>query len=79
MLTRDMPPAEPAELDADPVDEPGEEPVSDADFLRSLRADVAGVREGLVPSITQAQRPVLKDRPWSKRRRPRDRYGNRIG
>jgi hypothetical protein len=61
-------------LDAPIEDEPEEEPeLSDADFLCQLRADVAGVREGLVPSIAEAMRPALKNRPWSKRHKRRDR------
>ena len=49
--------------------------LSDADFYRQLRRDVAGCREGCVPSITDAMRPALKDRPWSPKRKRRDRYG----
>src|SRR5215467_4485612 len=41
--------------------------MSDADFYRQLRQDVAGVREGSVPSITDAMRPTIKDRPWGPR------------
>jgi len=47
----------------------------DADFLRQLRADLEGVREGLVPSMADAMRPALKDRPWSPKHKRRDRYG----
>jgi hypothetical protein len=55
--------------------EEGEEQLSDDEFLRQLRADVEGVREGLVPSITSAMRPAIQQRPWSKRRKKRDRHG----
>jgi hypothetical protein len=68
------------QLDAE-TDEPlNEEPaaMSDADFASSLRGSVAGVRSGLVPSITSAMRPSPQDRPHSKRWRPRDKRGNRI-
>jgi len=51
------------------------EQLSDGDFFRQLRADVEGVREGLVPSIADLMRPALKDRPWSPRRKRRDRHG----
>ena len=51
------------------------EQLSDEDFFRQLRADVEGVREGLVPSIADLMRPALKDRPWSPRRKRRDRHG----
>ena len=71
---------EPAEFDEEPEPDAWDEAdelaaMSDADFLRQLRADVEGVREGLVPSMTDAMRPALKDRPWSPRRKRRDRYG----
>jgi len=71
---------EPAEFDEEPdidawdaADELAA--MSDADFLRQLRADVEGVREGLVPSMTDAMRPVIKDRPWGRRHKRRDHYG----
>jgi len=58
---------------ADAADEEAE--LSDAEFYRQLRQDVAGVREGSVPSITNAMRPPIEDRPWSPRRKRRDRQG----
>jgi hypothetical protein len=67
-------PPDPADEDSDPV-EPDEEPVSDADFLRSLQADVDGVREGTVQSMTDAMRAPLKDRPWGRRHKIRDKHG----
>jgi len=70
--------AEPAELDAAPVEEQADEEkeaeLSDAEFCRKMCADVEGVREGLVPSIAGAMRPVLKDQPWSPKRKRRNRY-----
>jgi hypothetical protein len=54
--------------DADAWDEADElAAMPDADFLRELRADVLDVREGLVPSITDAIRLSPKDRPWGPR------------
>jgi len=47
----------------------------DADFYRQLRQDVEGVAAGLVTSITDAVRSPLKDRPWSRRHKRRDRHG----
>ena len=91
MLAREMllrlrqpPTARPARLaepvDAIPVDEPAEEEqLTDKQFFRQLRSDVDGVRAGLVPSITDAMRPAIKQRPWAKRRKKRDRYGRVIG
>jgi hypothetical protein len=49
--------------------------MSDADFYRQARADIEGVREGLIPSIVAAQRQSPKDRPWGKRHKRRDRHG----
>jgi len=49
--------------------------LSDAEFYQSLRRDVAGCREGSIPSITDAMRPPIQNRPWSPRRKRRDRYG----
>jgi len=49
--------------------------MSDADFYRQARADIAGVREGLIPSIVATQRQSPKDRPWGKRHKRRDRHG----
>ena|SRR5215469_9110290 len=49
--------------------------MSDEDFYRQLRQDVTGVRQGSVPSITDAMRPPIQNRPWSPRRKRRDRYG----
>jgi hypothetical protein len=56
-------------------DEPEDAELSDGDFLRGLRADVEGVREGIVPSITDAIRPSPQDRPWGRRHKRRDRDG----
>jgi hypothetical protein len=56
------------------IDDADEE-LSDADFVKALRRDVAGVREGVVPSINAAQRPSPKDRPWGRRHKRRDRHG----
>ena len=53
-----------------------EEPVLSDEFLRQLRGDVEGVREGRVPSIIAAQRPSPKDRPRSRRYKRRDKHGN---
>jgi len=80
-------PAEPADIDQEDTKLPDvdeeqlaneEAELSDVEFYQSLRRDVVGCREGSVPSITDAMRPPLKDRPWSKKRYPRDRYGNRL-
>ena len=48
--------------------------MSDADFYRQARAEIDGVREGTLPSIADAQRPPLQQRPCPKRKR-RDRHG----
>ena len=55
--------------------EEGEEQLTDDKFLRQLRADVEEVREGTIRSIVAAQRQSPKGRPWSPRRKRRDRYG----
>jgi hypothetical protein len=72
-------PAEPdaEQLEQDETTESNEEEaeLSDAAFLKSLRQDVEGVREGLIPSIVAAQRPSPKDRPWGQRHKRRDRHG----
>ena len=52
--------------------EEGEEQFTDNQFLRQLRADVEGVREGTIPSIVAAQRQSPKDPPWSKRHKIRN-------
>ena len=52
--------------------------LSDADFYQSLRRDISGVRAGIVPSIHDTEHKVRQMRPWSKKRHPRDRYGNRL-
>ena len=74
--------AEPADPDTDPVEEQTDAEhdaaLSDADFLKALRQDVQGVREGVVPSIVAAMRPALQDRPWSKRRKRRDKHGKAV-
>ena len=57
------------------ADDPKDAELSDADFLRELRAGVEGVRAGEVPSITDAIRPSPQDRPWGRRHKRRDRYG----
>src|SRR5262249_38507483 len=49
--------------------------MSDADFYQQLRQDIAGVKEGSVPSVVDAMRPPLKDRPWGKRHKRRDKHG----
>lgn len=55
------------------------EAISDADFYSLLRGDIDRVRSGELPSggeveaAADARRP--KDRPWSPRRKARDRYG----
>ena len=59
----------------DPDAEAAEAELSDAAFYQSLRQDITGCREGSVPSITDAMRPALKDRPWGPRHKRRDRYG----
>jgi hypothetical protein len=61
------------EIDAD------EDELTDDDFLRQLRTDVEGVRDGTVKSIVGAMRPPLKDRPWGRRHKRRDRNGRVIG
>ena len=68
--------SEPEDIE-DPVeqDEPEDVELSDAEFYQSLRRDVAGCREGSIPSITDAMRPPIQNRPWSPRRKRRDRYG----
>jgi hypothetical protein len=49
-------PAEPApEVEDGDWDDADEAQLSDEDFLRELRADVAGVHEGLIPSKPSAQ------------------------
>ena len=64
------------ELEPDAWDEADElAAMSDADLYRQLRQDVTSVREGSVRSITDAMCPALKDRPWSPRRKRRDRHG----
>jgi hypothetical protein len=57
------------------LDEPEDVELSDADFLRELRADVEGVRAGLMPSITDAMRPALKDSPWGPWHKRRGKRG----
>jgi len=52
--------------------------LSDDDFYQSLRQDISGVRAGTVPSIADTEHKVQQTRPWSKKRHPRDRYGNRL-
>jgi len=74
---------EPADIDQQDaklsgVDEEDAEP-SDAEFYRQMRADIEGVRAGVVRSMTDAMRPALQQRPWSKRHKRRDRYGRVIG
>jgi hypothetical protein len=76
------PAPEPVEPDEEQLDQDGtteideeEAELSDAAFLKSLRQDVDGVREGLVTSITDAMPPALKDRPWGRRHKRRDRHG----
>jgi len=77
---------EPTEFDQDQEELEGVEPdeaqlldedaeLSDADFYRQMRADIEGVRAGMVPSMTDAMRPPIQDRPWSPRRKRRDRHG----
>ena len=73
-------PPEPAEFDEEAEPDAWDEAdeltaMSDEDFYRQLRQDVAGVREGSVPSITDAVRPTIKDRPWSPWRKRSDRHG----
>ena len=78
----------PADAPPDVCDDPDEEQLmpeeeedvelSDAEFYQSLRQDIAGVQEGSVPSIADTEHKVRQMRPWSKKRHPRDRYGNRI-
>jgi len=51
----------------------------DADFLRQLRAEVEGVRAGIVPAGRESEHPAPKDRPWSPKRKRRDRYGRAFG
>lgn len=58
--------------------EPEAAALSDAGFLRSLRASVDQVRAGTVRSIAATEHKVPQMRPWSKKRRPRDRRGSRI-
>jgi len=74
---------EPAEFDKEPEPDAWDEAdelaaMSDADFYRQLRQDVAGVKEGSVPSIADTEHKVRQMRPWSKKLHPRDRYGNRL-
>jgi len=74
---------EPEEFDEEPepdaLDEADElAAMSDQDFYRQMRADIEGVREGTVSSIHDTEHKVRQMRPWSKRRHPRDRYGNRL-
>ena len=58
------------------ADDPDEdEQLTDEAFLKSLRADVLGVRDGTVPSMSDVIRPSLQDRPWSRRHKRRDRFG----
>jgi len=74
-------PTEPAEFDQEDAEPdegqlPDEEAaLSDAEFYKQLRRDVEDVSAGLVRSITDAMRPALKNRPWSKRHKIRDRRG----
>jgi hypothetical protein len=79
------------EPEVDPLDqEPDVEPnafdeadelaeMSDQDFYAMLRRDVKGVRDGSVISMAEAEAAKAarspKDRPWSRRRKARDRYG----
>ena len=59
---------------ADDLDEEDEQ-LTDEAFLKALRADVQSVREGTIPSITDAVRPSPKDRPWGRRHKVRDKHG----
>src|SRR5215472_17796122 len=72
---------EPADTDREDVElsdvEEEDAELSDSDFYRSLRQDIAGVKEGTVPSIVDTEHKVRQMRPWSKKRHPRDRYRNR--
>jgi hypothetical protein len=49
------------------------------EFYRSLRADIDGVREGLIPSIADAEKAKdmksPKNRPWSRHHKRRDHRG----
>ena len=60
------------------LDEPDEATLSDAEFYKSLRASIAGVRAGIGQSIADAAPKAPQQRPHSKRWRPRDRRGSRI-
>jgi hypothetical protein len=80
MLSREMfqrlhaEPEPPEEVDQDePVEE---EQLTDEQFLRQLRSDVEGVKAGFVPAGSEDAHPAPKDRPWSPRRKRRDRYGH---
>jgi len=71
--------------DGDIWDDPGEEQLeneeaelSDADFYKSLRQDISAVQEGSLQTIADTEHRVRQMRPWSKKRHPRDRYGNRL-
>jgi hypothetical protein len=55
-------------------DEPEDE-LSDADFARELRADIEGVQAGLVSAGSEDAHPVRQQRPFSPKRKRRDRFG----
>jgi len=85
-LDQDKPPPdadalpEPAGFDEEPEPDAWDEAdelaaMSDADFYRQSRAEIEGVRGGLTPSMTEAMHQPLQQRPWSPRRKRRDRHG----
>src|SRR5215471_1993181 len=67
----------PPEPDFDTEDDLDEE-LSDAEFYQSLRQDISALQAGTVSSNADTEHKVRQMRPWSKKRHPRDRYGNRL-
>jgi len=73
------PPPEPPNQDEHSDIDQEDAELSDADFYRQSRSEIEDVRAGITPSMTDAIRPRLQDRPWSKRHKRRDRYGRITG
>ena len=48
--------------------------MSDGEFYKSLRRDIDAVAAGELAGFRE--KPKLKDRPWGRRHKRRDRHGN---
>jgi hypothetical protein len=84
MLTRRNPPPAPDppadafaedELGATDLAKPEDAELSNKVFFAELRRDVERVKAGELPSIVEAMRPPIKERPHGRRWRARDRNG----